>query len=71
MGSKGKRKGRRKNDEKVLAIFPRILKLTEKATVEHCGLCGKDLSDQEPLESTNERIVEDISHTDRTRKEIL
>jgi transposase len=32
----------------------------ETATVDKCDLCGKDLSDQEPLESTNERIIEDI-----------
>lgn len=32
----------------------------EKTTVEHCGSCGKNLSNQESLESTNEQIVEDI-----------
>jgi transposase len=32
----------------------------EKATVDRCSLCGKDLSDVEPLESKNERIIEDI-----------
>ncbi len=34
--------------------------LTATASVETCDLCGKDLSAQAPLESTNERIVEDI-----------
>jgi len=33
---------------------------TEKAPVDRCSLCGKDLCDQEPLESTNDRIIEDI-----------
>ncbi|RZB35643.1 MAG: hypothetical protein SRB2_02940 [Desulfobacteraceae bacterium Eth-SRB2] len=33
---------------------------TETATVEKCDLCGKDLSDKAPLESYNERIIEDI-----------
>ena len=32
----------------------------ETATVDTCDLCGKDLSAQAPLESTNERIIEDI-----------
>jgi transposase len=32
----------------------------ETATVEKCDLCGKDLSDQAPLGSTNERVIEDI-----------
>jgi transposase len=33
---------------------------SETASVEKCDLCGKDLSAQAPLESTNERIIEDI-----------
>ena len=33
---------------------------TEKATVDECSLCGKDLSEHPPLESSNERIIEDI-----------
>jgi len=33
---------------------------TEKATVDECSRCGKDLTDQPPLESSNERIIEDI-----------
>lgn len=32
----------------------------QTVTVENCDLCGKDLSDKPPLESSNERIVEDI-----------
>jgi transposase len=32
----------------------------ETATVEKCDLCGQDLSDKAPLDSTNERIIEDI-----------
>ena len=33
---------------------------TEKATVNECSQCGKDLTDQPALESSNERIIEDI-----------
>jgi transposase len=33
---------------------------TETATVEECSICGKDLGKEEPLESANERIIEDI-----------
>jgi len=33
---------------------------TEKATVDRCDLCGKDLTDQKPLESANIRIITDI-----------
>ncbi len=33
----------------------------ETATVEQCDLCGKDLSTHAALESTNERIIEDIA----------
>ncbi|MBN2374490.1 hypothetical protein JXL19_11955, partial [bacterium] len=33
---------------------------TEKATVDHCSLCGKDLSKKEALSSTNDRIIKDI-----------
>ncbi len=32
----------------------------QTATVDTCDLCGKDLGAQAPLESTNERIIEDI-----------
>ncbi|MCP4270917.1 MAG: transposase, partial [Gammaproteobacteria bacterium] len=33
---------------------------TATASVEQCDICGKDLGDQPPLKSTNERIIEDI-----------
>lgn len=33
---------------------------TETIHVEKCSICGKDLSKEEPLESTNERTIEDI-----------
>ena len=33
---------------------------TETATVDQCDLCGKDLSDKQALNSSNERIIEDI-----------
>ena len=54
---KGKRKGRKGAGNR-----PKNLKPNETATaeVEKCNLCDKDLSDQPPLESSNERIIEDI-----------
>ena len=54
---RGKRKGRKGSGNR-----PKDLKPSQKstATVDKCDLCGKDLSDQAPLESTNERIIEDI-----------
>jgi transposase len=33
---------------------------TETAEVEECSLCGRDLSDEKPLGTTNDRIIEDI-----------
>jgi transposase len=56
-GKKGKRKPREGSGNS-----PKNLKPNETATaeVEQCNLCGKDLRDQPPLESTNERIIEDI-----------
>lgn len=56
---KKKRKGRGKKPRKGAGNRPKDIKpnRTEKAKVDSCSLCGKDLSDQEPLESTNERIV--------------
>ncbi len=33
---------------------------TQTATVDHCDQCGKDLRDKDPLNSSNERIIEDI-----------
>ena len=59
---KRKRKGRGKKPRKGAGNRPKEIKpnRTEKATVDSCSLCGKDLSGQEPLEITNERIIEDI-----------
>lgn len=59
---KKKRKGRGKKPRKGAGNRPKDIKpnRTEKAKVDCCSLCGKDLSDQGPLESTNERIIEDI-----------
>jgi transposase len=59
---KKKRKGRGKKPRKGAGNRPKDIKpnRTEKAKVDRCNLCGKDLSDQEPLESTNERIIVDI-----------
>ncbi len=34
---------------------------TEKATVDRCNLCGKDLTDQDSLESSNKRIKVPLS----------
>ena len=39
---------------------PRQPNRTETATVEQCDRCGKDLRDKPALNSTNERIIEDI-----------
>ncbi|MEJ2353397.1 MAG: IS66 family transposase [Anaerolineales bacterium] len=39
---------------------PRQANRTETATVEQCDRCGKDLRDKPALNSTNERIIEDI-----------
>ncbi len=60
---KGKKsKGRGKKPRKGAGNRPKNLKpdRTEKVTVDRCNLCGKDLSAQEPLESSNKRIIEDI-----------
>ena len=59
---KKKRKGRGKKPRKGAGNRAKDIKPTrqEKATVHCCSLCGKDLSEQEPLESTNIRIIEDI-----------
>jgi transposase len=57
-GKKGRGKKPRKgagNRCKTVAVDRR-----EKATVDHCSLCGKDLLDEKPLESSNTRIIEDI-----------
>lgn len=59
---KKKRKGRGKKPRKGAGNRPKDIKpnRTEKAKVDSCNLCGKNLSDQEPLESTNKRIIVDI-----------
>ncbi len=44
---------------------------TSKAQVEACDVCGKDLSKEEPLESVNERIIEDIPEATRETDIIL
>ena len=55
-------KGRGKKPRKGAGNRPKKLKpdRTEKAMVDHCTLCGKDLSDEKPLETSNGRIIEDI-----------
>jgi len=64
---KGKKKGRGRGKAPRKGAGNRAKKKkpnrTEKATVEECYLCGKDLSQQQPLESTNDRIIEDIPDT--------
>lgn len=59
---KKKRKGRKQKPRKGAGNRPKNLSPNRKETaaVDKCDLCGKDLGDQEPLESTNERIIEDI-----------
>ena len=57
-----KRNGRGKKPRKGAGNRPKNAEpdRTEKATVDCCNLCGKDLTGQDPLESSNERIIEDI-----------
>jgi transposase len=61
---KGKQKRKRRNRKPREGAGNRPKNLVpnseETATVDTCDLCGKDLSAQAPLESTNERIIEDI-----------
>jgi hypothetical protein len=63
-GDKGGKKGKGRKRKKRAGSGNRPKNLvpnrTETATVDMCNLCGKDLSDQPPLESSNERIIEDI-----------
>jgi hypothetical protein len=51
-----------RNLEKAQVISLKKLKpdRTEKATVDNCSFCGKDLSDQKVPESINGRIIENI-----------
>ena len=60
--SKKKKGGQNRKPRKGAGNRPKNLKPNreEMAAVEKCDLCGKDLSDQPPLESVNERIIEDI-----------
>ena len=59
---KKKGKGRGKKPRKGAGNRPKNVEpdRTEEATVDRCNLCGKDLTGQDPLESSNERIIEDI-----------
>jgi transposase len=59
---KKKGQGRKRKPRKGAGNRPKnqVPNHAETATVDTCNLCGKDLSDQAPLESTNERIIEDI-----------
>ncbi len=59
---KKKGKGRGKKPRKGSGNRPKNCKpdRTEIAPVEECDMCGKDLSKEEPLESANDRIIEDI-----------
>ncbi len=59
---KRKRKGRGKKARKGAGNRSKSKKITKetKATVENCDICGKDLTKHPPLQSSNERIIEDI-----------
>ena len=59
---KKKGKGRGQKPRKGAGNRPKNVEpdRTEEATVDRCNLCGKDLTGQDPLESSNERIIEDI-----------
>lgn len=61
---KGKNKGKGRGKKPRQGAGNRVKNVeptrTEKATVDECSLCGKDLTDQPPLESSNERTIEDI-----------
>ena len=60
--SKKKRKGRNRKPRKGAGNRAKnqVPSSKQTATVDRCDLCSKDLSAQPPLESTNERIIEDI-----------
>jgi cell division septum initiation protein DivIVA len=57
-----RRRGRKRKPRKGAGNRPKnqVPNHQETVTVDKCDLCGKDLSDQAPLESINERIIEDI-----------
>jgi len=60
---KKKKRGQNRKPREGAGNRPKNLKPNQEqsATVEKCDLCGKDLSDKAPLESSNERIIEDIA----------
>lgn len=60
-GKGKKKKGRGKKARKGAGNKRKDLQPTreEVAHVDQCDLCGKDLSNEKPLESSNERIIED------------
>ena len=66
VGNDGKEKknlkGRGRKPRKGAGNRPKNLKpdRAEKATVDHCILCGKDLSEEKPLQTSNVRMIEDI-----------
>lgn len=59
---KDKRKGRGKKGRKGAGNKPKNKAITkeEKPVLENCSNCGRDLTDQPALGSTNKRIIEDI-----------
>ncbi len=59
---KKKGRGRGRKPRKNAGNRPKNLEpdRIEKATVDRCDLCGKDLTDQKPLKSAKIRIIEDI-----------
>jgi transposase len=59
---KKKRRGRKQKPRKGAGNRTKNKKpnQTSSAAVEQCDICGQDLGDQPPLESSNERIIEDI-----------
>jgi hypothetical protein len=59
---KKKRKGRNRKPRKGAGNRAKnmVANCEQTARVDRCDLCGKDLSDQPPLESSNERTIEDI-----------
>ena len=59
---KKKRKGRNRKPRKGAGNRAKnqVPNSEQTASVDTCDLCGKDLSAQPPLKSTNERIIEDI-----------
>lgn len=59
---KGKRKGRGKKGRKGAGNKPKNKTITkeENPILENCSNCGRNLIEQKPLASKNERIIEDI-----------